>query len=62
MTRLCRIFGGATFARSSPFGHWAQDVRTLGFLRPPWSLSYDILLEGSLEGDGTSRGLGGQTT
>ena len=33
LTRLCRVIGGGTYARSSPFGCWAQDVRALGFLR-----------------------------
>jgi alkylation response protein AidB-like acyl-CoA dehydrogenase len=41
--RLCRVLGGGTFARSSPFGHWYEDVRALGFLRPPWGLAYDQL-------------------
>jgi len=45
LTRLCRIIGGGTFARSSPFGNWAQDVRALGLLRPPWGLAFDALLE-----------------
>jgi len=33
----------AHFSRSSPLGRWAQDVRALGFLRPPWGLAYDQL-------------------
>jgi alkylation response protein AidB-like acyl-CoA dehydrogenase len=41
--RLCRVLGGGTFSRSSPFGHWYEDVRALGFLRPPWGLAYDQL-------------------
>ena len=45
MTRLCRVLGGSTFSRSSPFGNWAQDVRALGFLRPPWGLAFDMLAE-----------------
>jgi alkylation response protein AidB-like acyl-CoA dehydrogenase len=45
--RLCRILGGGTFSRGSPFGHWAEDVRALGFLRPPWGLAYDRLFESS---------------
>jgi alkylation response protein AidB-like acyl-CoA dehydrogenase len=47
LTRLCRVIGGGAFARSSPFGIWAQDVRALGYLRPPWSLAFDLLIEGS---------------
>ena len=45
LTRLCRVIGGGTFSHSSPFGNWAQDVRALGFLRPPWALGFDALLE-----------------
>ena len=40
---LTRILGGATLSRHSPFGYWFEDVRALGFLRPPWGLSYDAL-------------------
>ena len=32
--RICKVIGGGTFSRSSPFGYWYQDVRALGFLRP----------------------------
>jgi alkylation response protein AidB-like acyl-CoA dehydrogenase len=46
-SHLCRIVGGGTFGRGSPFGHWAEDVRALGFLRPPWGLAYDRLFESS---------------
>jgi alkylation response protein AidB-like acyl-CoA dehydrogenase len=43
LARLCRIMGGGTFSRRSPFGHWFEDVRALGFLRPPWGLAYETL-------------------
>ncbi len=46
--RLCRALGGGTFSRRSPFGHWFEDVRALGFLRPPWGLTYDGLFFDSL--------------
>lgn len=46
-TRICRVVGGGSFARSSPYGHWAQDVKALGFLRPPWALAADRLIEGA---------------
>ena len=46
--RICRVLGGGTFSRSSPFGHWHEDVRALGFLRPPWGLAYDNLFMASL--------------
>jgi alkylation response protein AidB-like acyl-CoA dehydrogenase len=47
MGRICRVIGGGTFSRSSPFGCWYEDVRALGFLRPPWGLVYDHLFEWS---------------
>jgi alkylation response protein AidB-like acyl-CoA dehydrogenase len=43
LRRLCRIIGGGTFARRSPYGFWFEDVRALGFLRPPWPLAFDLL-------------------
>ena len=43
LLRICRVIGGGTFARHSPFGNWFEDVRALGFLRPPWGLAYDAL-------------------
>jgi alkylation response protein AidB-like acyl-CoA dehydrogenase len=43
LVRICRVIGGGTFSRSSPFGYWCEDVRALGFLRPPWGLAYDRL-------------------
>jgi hypothetical protein len=44
LRRICRVMGGGTFGRRSPFGHWFEDVRALGFLRPPWGLAYDNLI------------------
>jgi alkylation response protein AidB-like acyl-CoA dehydrogenase len=41
--RLCRIMGGSTYGRGSPYGTWFEDVRALGFLRPPWVLAFDNL-------------------
>ncbi|MGI8797213.1 MAG: acyl-CoA dehydrogenase family protein [Acidimicrobiia bacterium] len=49
LLRICRVLGGGTFARHSPFGHWFEDVRALGFLRPPWGLAYDGLVADSWE-------------
>jgi hypothetical protein len=43
LRRLTRIMGGGAFARHSPFGFWFEDVRALGYLRPPWGLAYDAL-------------------
>jgi alkylation response protein AidB-like acyl-CoA dehydrogenase len=45
--RMCRVAGGGVYARQSPLGFWFEDVRALGFLRPPWSLAYDRLFEDS---------------
>jgi alkylation response protein AidB-like acyl-CoA dehydrogenase len=44
LRRICRVMGGGTFGRRSPYGHWFEDVRALGFLRPPWGLAYDTLM------------------
>ena len=44
--RLTRVIGGGTFWRS-PFAAWFEDVRALGFLRPPWGLAYDSLFRTS---------------
>lgn len=49
LLRLCRVLGGGTFSRSSPFGFWFEDVRALGFLRPPWGFAFDRLHEGAFE-------------
>ena len=48
LRRLTRVLGGGTFSRRSPFAHWFEDVRALGFLRPPWALADDLLLATSL--------------
>ena len=43
LTRLCKLSGGTSYTWYSPLGAWLEDVRALGFLRPPWSLAYDNL-------------------
>jgi hypothetical protein len=40
-----RTIGGGCFNRSSPFGFYFEDVRALGFLRPPWGLAFEQLFE-----------------
>jgi alkylation response protein AidB-like acyl-CoA dehydrogenase len=45
LTRLCRLVGGSAYSRSSPLGFWFQDVRALGFLRPPWSVAVEGLYD-----------------
>jgi alkylation response protein AidB-like acyl-CoA dehydrogenase len=47
--RLCKVVGGGSYSRSSPFGRWAEDVRALGFLRPPWGLAHDQQFAASWE-------------
>jgi alkylation response protein AidB-like acyl-CoA dehydrogenase len=44
LRRITRVVGGGSFARHSPFGFWFEDVRALGWLRPPWALGYDALV------------------
>ena len=39
--RICRVIGGGSFHRASHFGAAFEDVRALGFLRPPWGLAYE---------------------
>ncbi|HEY7270208.1 MAG TPA: hypothetical protein VH951_10305, partial [Dehalococcoidia bacterium] len=43
--RICRVVGGGSFHRSSHFGAAFEDVRALGFLRPPWGLAYEQIIE-----------------
>jgi alkylation response protein AidB-like acyl-CoA dehydrogenase len=50
LLRLTRVLGGGTFSQRSPFAHWFEDVRALGFLRPPWGLAFDTLFATSLDG------------
>lgn len=45
LLELGRVIGGSSFSRSQPYGQWLQDVRALGFLRPPWGLADDVLFE-----------------
>jgi alkylation response protein AidB-like acyl-CoA dehydrogenase len=49
LLRLTRVLGGGTFSQRSPYAHWFEDVRALGFLRPPWGLAYDTLIATSFE-------------
>lgn len=43
--RIGTVVGGGSYHRSSPFGYYLEDVRALGFLRPPWGLAFDQLFE-----------------
>ena len=49
LLRITRVLGGGTFSQRSPFAHWFEDVRALGFLRPPWGLAYDNLFATSID-------------
>ena len=49
LLRVTRVLGGGTYSRRSPFAHWFEDVRALGFLRPPWGLAYDGLFATSID-------------
>jgi alkylation response protein AidB-like acyl-CoA dehydrogenase len=39
--RLCKLSGGTAYTWYTPLGAWFEDVRALGYLRPPWALAYD---------------------
>lgn len=43
LNRISKVIGGGAFSESSPFAQWTQDVRALGYLRPPWGYAYDSL-------------------
>ena len=45
LTRLCKLSGGSSYTWYSPLGGWLEDVRALGYLRPPWALAFDQLFD-----------------
>ena len=47
LLRMSKVVGGGAYSRSSPYGFWLQDVRALGFLRPPWGFAFDRIFDGS---------------
>jgi alkylation response protein AidB-like acyl-CoA dehydrogenase len=49
LPRLGHVLGGGTFSHRSPVAGWFEDVRALGFLRPPWGLAYDTLFATSFD-------------
>lgn len=55
--RICRVIGGGAFSARSPFASWYEDVRALGYLRPPWALAYDQLIEARRSGTGPGFGI-----
>jgi len=52
LDRLCRITGGSSYTWYSPMGAWLEDVRALGYLRPPWSLAFDQMYQLNREEQG----------
>jgi len=42
---LSHALGGPSLSKSSPFGQWMQDVRALGYLRPPRALSHTRIFQ-----------------
>jgi hypothetical protein len=49
LRRVTTVLGGGTFSRRSPIASWFEDVRALGFLRPPWGLAFDTLFATSFD-------------
>jgi alkylation response protein AidB-like acyl-CoA dehydrogenase len=49
LRRITQVLGGGTFSRRSAVANWFEDVRALGFLRPPWGLAYDNLFNTSFD-------------
>lgn len=41
LSRMSKVVGGASFSKAMPLAQWTQDVKALGFLRPPLPLAYD---------------------
>jgi len=47
MLRIPKVLGGRAYSRSQPYGFWLEDVRALGFLRPPWGFAFDRIINGA---------------
>ena len=47
LTRISKVVGGSAYSRGSPYGFWLDDVRALGFLRPPWGFAFDRIFADS---------------
>jgi alkylation response protein AidB-like acyl-CoA dehydrogenase len=45
LSRLCKLSGGSSYTWYSPLGAWYEDVRALGYLRPPWPLAFDQMYD-----------------
>ncbi len=44
LSRMVKVVGGASYSRAMPLAQWVEDVKALGFLRPPLPLAYDQLM------------------
>lgn len=47
MLRLSKVVGGSSYSRNFPYGFWLEDVRALGFLRPPWGFAFERIFNAS---------------
>jgi alkylation response protein AidB-like acyl-CoA dehydrogenase len=47
LLRLSKVVGGSSYSRHMPYGFWLEDVRALGFLRPPWGWAFQRIFEDS---------------
>ena len=47
LVRISKVIGGGAYSRHTPYGFWLEDVRALGFLRPPWAWAFERVFEGS---------------
>ncbi len=47
LIRIAKIVGDSTYSRHSPYGFWLEDVWALGFLQPPWGLTYNRIFQES---------------
>ena len=47
LIRISKVVGGSAYSRHTPYGFWLEDVRALGFLRPPWAWAFERIFEGS---------------
>ncbi len=49
LASMARAVGGASYSKAMPLAQWIEDVKALGFLRPPLPLAYDQLFALSLD-------------
>ena len=45
LTKMSIVVGGASFAKGMPLAQWNQDIRALGFLRPPLPFAHDLIFD-----------------